>query len=107
MTWWRRGVSIGEDLAGARRRADLTVTQVSKQTCIRDTLIRAIERGDYAVCGGNFYARGHIRAIARVVGADPGPLIAAYDAARPVPQPVPAADLLAPARPVKVRGRAR
>jgi cytoskeletal protein RodZ len=103
MKWWRRGVSIGEDLADARRRAGLTVTQVSKQTCIRETLIRAIERGDYAVCGGDFYARGHIRAIARVVGADPGPLIAAYDAAHPAPQAVPAADLIAPARPVKVR----
>lgn len=101
-------MSIGEDLADARARAGLTVTQVSNQTCIRETIIRAIERGDYAACGGDFYARGHIRAIARVVGADPGPLIAAYDAAHPAPPPVPAADLLAPARPVKVRqpGRA-
>ncbi len=56
------------------------MTQVSQRTRIRETLICAIERGDYDACGGDFYARGHIRAIARGVGADPVPLIAAYDA---------------------------
>ena len=100
-------MSIGEDLAAARRRAGLTVTQVSDKTCIRETIIRAIERGDYAGCGGDFYARGHIRAIAHAVGADPGPLLAEYDAARPAPRPVTAADLLEPARPVKIRERHR
>jgi len=78
-------VSIGEDLAAARRRAGLTLTQVSKRTCIRETLICAIERDDYRACGGDFYTRGHIRAIAHAVGADPGPLIAEYDAAHGPP----------------------
>jgi len=60
-------VSIGEDLAAARRRAGLTVTQVSHKTRIRETLIRAIERDDYRACGGDFYARGprHIRSRVR------------------------------------------
>ncbi len=78
-------MSIGEDLAEARRRAGLTVTQVSQHTCIRETIIRGIEHGDYCACGGDFYTRGHIRAIARVVGADPGPLIAEYDAGHHAP----------------------
>jgi len=93
-------VSIGADLADARRRAGLTVTQVSQRTCIRETLINGIERDDYAACGGDFYTRGHIRAIAKVVGADPGPLIDEYDAAHPAPA-VPAADLVDPATPVR------
>ena len=96
-------MSIGEDLAQARCRAGLTVAQVSQRTRIRQTIIGAIERGEFAACGGDFYARGHIRAIARAVGADPGPLIAAYDAAHRAPPPVPAADLFGPARPVKIR----
>jgi len=79
-------VSIGEDLAAARRRAGVTVTQVSQQTCIRATIIRAIEQDDYRACGGDFYARGHIRAIAQVVGADPVALIAEYDTAHRPPQ---------------------
>lgn len=64
-------MSIGEDLAGARRRAGLTVAQVSERTCVRQTIICGIEGDDYSACGGDFYARGHIRAIARVVGLIP------------------------------------
>ena len=99
-------MSIGEDLAAARRRASLTLTQVSKQTCIRETIIGAIEQDDYRLCGGDFYARGHIRAIAHAVGADPGPLIAEYDAAHTPPHPA-AADLLGPAKVVRIRERHR
>jgi hypothetical protein len=97
-------VSIGEDLAEARRQAGLTVTQVSQRTCIREAIIAGIERNDYGVCGGDFYARGHIRAIAQAVGADPGPLLAGYDAAHPA-QAVTAADLFRPGRPVRVHAR--
>lgn len=100
-------MSIGENLAAARRRAGLTVTQVSHKTRIRETLIRAIERDDYRPCGGDFYARGHIRAIAHAVGADPVPLIAEYDAAHRPPDPGTAADLPAPARPIRIHSRHR
>jgi hypothetical protein len=72
-------VSIGEALAEARDQAGLSVDQVSQQTRIRPVIIRGIEAGDYSVCGGDFYARGHIRSIAQAVGADPGPLIEEYD----------------------------
>ena len=70
---------IGETLARARHQAGLTVAQVSRQTRIRATIIREIEADDYSECGGDFYTRGHIRAIAKVVGADPEPLIQEYD----------------------------
>ena len=74
-------MSIGAALAEARQRAGLTVAQVSERTRIRETVIRGIERDDYSRCGGDFYARGHIRGIARAVGAGPGPLAGEYDAA--------------------------
>jgi len=92
---WRRGVSIGEVLAGARRQAGLTVSQVSHRTRIRETIITAIEGDDYAPCGGDFYARGHIRSIARAVGTDPEPLIREYDSARLMPRALDEADALA------------
>jgi cytoskeletal protein RodZ len=72
-------VSIGETLARARHRAGLSVAQVSEQTRIRPLIIRGIEADDYSMSGGDFYARGNIRDIAEVVGADPGPLIEEYD----------------------------
>jgi cytoskeletal protein RodZ len=79
-------MSVGEELAAARGHAGLTVTEVSQRTKIRETIVRCIEQDDFGGCGGDFYARGFIRAIARAVGADPAPLIQDYDAAhRPPP----------------------
>jgi cytoskeletal protein RodZ len=82
----RCDVSIGDVLAEARRQAGLTVAQVADQTGIRETIITAIEGDDYSACGGDAYARGYIRGIARAVGADPEPLIRVYNAAQPGPQ---------------------
>jgi cytoskeletal protein RodZ len=87
-------MSIGGTLADARHRAGLSVADVSARTRIRQTLIRAIERDDFGACGGDFYARGHVRAIARVVGVDSEPLISEYDAARPGGEPTTMDDLL-------------
>jgi cytoskeletal protein RodZ len=100
-------VSIGDTLAAGRRHAGLTITQVSQRTCIRETIVRGIERGDYSACGGDFYARGHIRSIARTVGLDPEELIREYDATQAPPQPITAADVFEPFTPVKLRERRR
>jgi transcriptional regulator with XRE-family HTH domain len=72
-------VEIGPALAEARTKAGLTVADVSERTRIRRAIISDIERDDYSACGGDFYARGHIRAIAKVVGTDPVQLIDEYD----------------------------
>lgn len=73
------GLSIGEVLFYARRRAGLTIGQLSHRTGIEGSVIGDIERNDYSACGGDFYARVYIRSMARVVGTDPAPLIAEYD----------------------------
>jgi cytoskeleton protein RodZ len=86
-------VRIGETLARARVLAGLTVADVSASTRIRGELIRAIERDDFAACGGDFYARGHIRAIAAVVGIKAEPLIHEYDAEHPSGRPQTLQDL--------------
>ena len=83
----RCDVSVGDALAEARRQAGLTVAQVGQQTGIRETIITAIEGDDYSACGGDSYARGYIRSIARAVGADPEPLIRVYNTAQPGPPP--------------------
>ncbi|MBV8992406.1 MAG: DUF4115 domain-containing protein [Pseudonocardiales bacterium] len=100
-------MSIGDTLAEARRQAGLTVTQVSQRTCIRETIIRGIERGDYSACGGDFYARGHIRSIARAVGVDPDPLVREYDQTHGAPRAISAADVFEPATPIKIKERRR
>jgi cytoskeletal protein RodZ len=100
-------VTIGDALAEARRQAGLTITQVSQRTCIRETIIRGIERNDFSACGGDFYARGHIRSIARAVGAEPEPLIREYDATQGAPEGITAADVFEPSTPIKLRERRR
>jgi cytoskeletal protein RodZ len=98
-------VSIGETLADARRQAGLTITQVSRETRVRESIIRDIEQGEFSACGGDFYARGHIRSIAGVVGADPVPLISAYDAEHGPPGVLRAAEVFEPSTPIKIRER--
>ena len=81
---------IGETLAAARQARGWTIADVSAATRIRSSLIAAIEREDFKGCGGDFYARGHIRNIATVLGVDPAPLLAEFDRQRRVitPQPL-------------------
>ena len=80
-------MSIGVTIAQAREEAGMTVTQVSERTRIRAVIIADIEHDDFSSSMGDFYARGNIRDIARVVGIDPVPLIEDYDAANtPMPE---------------------
>lgn len=77
-------MSIGAGLAQARHDAGLTLDQVSAATRVRRALLEALERDDFEACGGDVYARGHIRSYCAVVGADPEPLLAEFDRARRV-----------------------
>ncbi|MCX4528465.1 MULTISPECIES: helix-turn-helix domain-containing protein [unclassified Streptomyces] len=84
------GPSIGAALKKARIAAGLTVDEVSSTTRVRIPIVHAIEEDDFTRCGGDVYARGHIRTLARAVNLDPTPLIDSYDAAhggRPAPTP--------------------
>jgi len=72
-------VSIGAVLANARHEAGLTVPQVSDRSQVREAIVSDIEDDDYSACGGDAYARGYIRIIARAVGTDAAPLIREYN----------------------------
>jgi len=98
-------VSIGDSLAEARRQAGLTITQVGQQTRIRESIIRGIEADDFSGCGGDFYARGHIRSIATAIGIPAEPLIREYDAEHGAPGAMRAADVFEPSTPIKIRER--
>ncbi|WP_328874175.1 DUF4115 domain-containing protein [Streptomyces sp. NBC_00287] len=83
-------LSVGRALQQARIAAGLTVDDVSNATRVRLPIVHAIEADDFGPCGGDVYARGHIRTLAKAVGIDPAPLLAQYDAdhgGRPAPTP--------------------
>lgn len=69
---------IGSVLADARERIGMSVDQVAERTRIRPHVIEAIEVDDFGPCGGDFYARGHLRTLARVLGVDATPLLADF-----------------------------
>ncbi len=70
---------IGPELAAARTRVGLSVDELAERTRIRPHVIESIEVDDFAPCGGDFYARGHLRTLCRVLGKDPVPLLAQFD----------------------------
>ncbi|MFD8262983.1 helix-turn-helix domain-containing protein [Streptomyces griseoluteus] len=84
------GPSVGTALRQARVAAGLSADDVSNATRIRLAMVHAIEEDDFSSCGGDVYARGHIRNLAKAVHLDPAPLIARFDAehgGRPAPTP--------------------
>ncbi len=70
---------IGPELAAARTRLGLSVDALAERTRIRSHVISSIEVDDFEPCGGDFYARGHLRTLARVLGVDGEQLLATYD----------------------------
>lgn len=80
-------MTIGESLTTARSEAGVSVAEISERTRIRTQLIEAMEQDDFASCGGDFYARGHIRTLAAALGVDSKPLLAQYDQQRGTPPP--------------------
>src|SRR5215210_480688 len=70
---------VGARLAEARSEKGLSVEDLSSRTYIRPAVIRGIENDDFSACGGPFYARGHIRTLARTVGIEESSLLAQFD----------------------------
>ncbi|NLU65671.1 helix-turn-helix domain-containing protein [Streptomyces sp. HNM0574] len=82
--------SVGRALQQARAEARLTVDEVSASTRVRAPIVQAIEQDDFSRCGGDVYARGHLRTLARAVGLDADELVARFDeehGGRPAPTP--------------------
>lgn len=71
---------VGLVLAQARERLGLSIDQLAERTRIRPHVIEAIEADEFESCGGDFYARGHLRTLSRVLGVEVAPLLDEYDA---------------------------
>lgn len=70
---------IGPQVAAARRSLRLSVDELGERTRVRRHVIEAIEVDDFSACGGDVYARGHLRVLARVLGIDADGLLETYD----------------------------
>ena len=73
-------MALGEFLRKAREDAGFSVDELAHLVNLRPGLIKAMESNDFLPCGGDTYARGHIRNIAQIVRCNPQELLEMYDA---------------------------
>ena len=72
-------MSLGEFLRGARESAGLSVDELAERTSIRAGLIKEMEKNNFVHCGGDTYARGHLRNIAPLISANAQTMIDLYN----------------------------
>jgi cytoskeletal protein RodZ len=71
-------MNLGEVLASARASSRLSIEDLAAITSIRAGLLAEMERNNFSQCGGDIYAKGHLRNIAPKIGLDPHQLIELY-----------------------------
>ena len=69
---------LGEFLRAARESAGLSIDELAESTSIRPGLLKEIENNNFVHCGGDTYARGHLRNIAPKILVDAQTLIDLY-----------------------------
>lgn len=72
-------MNLGQIISSARKSANLTVDSLSSATSIRPTLLKEFEENKFSHAGGDAYARGHLRNIARALNINPEVLLQQYD----------------------------
>jgi cytoskeletal protein RodZ len=63
-------MSLGALITKSRTDAHLSLEDLARATNIPITLLRAMENDNFAKCGGETYARGHLRNMAAKLGID-------------------------------------
>lgn len=72
-------MSLGSLIAKARKDAGLSLEDLAAKTNIRISVLSEIEKNNFEHCGGETYARGHVRNIAAVLKADQKEFIRLYE----------------------------
>ena len=73
-------MSTGTELRDQRESAGLSVEKLSALTSIRMGLISEMESNNFSHCGGDTYARGHLKNIASLLGLEPNHFVEMYNA---------------------------
>ena len=72
-------MSLGSMITKARKDAGLSIDDLSAATNIRGTLLRQMESNNFSQCGGETYARGHLRNIAIKLNVEPKIFLTAFE----------------------------
>lgn len=71
-------MSLGTSIKEARKRAGMSIEKLAERTSIRAALLRDMEVDDFSKCGGDTYARGHVRHIANALNVEPTVFLEQY-----------------------------
>lgn len=71
-------MSLGSAIKEARKRVGMSIEKLAERTSIRAALLRDFESDDFSKCGGDTYARGHVRNIANALGVEPSIFLEIY-----------------------------
>ena len=74
-----RRMTLGSLIAKARRDAGLSLEDLAAETNLRASILREIEDDNFKNCGGETYARGHVRNIAAVLKVDSQEFIRVFE----------------------------
>ena len=72
-------MTLGSTIRDAREAARISLESLSDSTSIRMGLLTEMENNNFKHCGGDTYARGHLRSIANRIGLNPQILLDLYD----------------------------
>jgi cytoskeletal protein RodZ len=72
-------MSLGQAIVKARNSAGMTVDELAKATNLRPSLLKEFEGNDFINAGGDTYARGHLKIIARVLAVAPDEFLDLFD----------------------------
>jgi len=72
-------MALGSLIAKARKDAGLSLEDLAAKTNIRISVLSEIEKDNFEHCGGETYARGHVRNIASILKADQKEFIRLYE----------------------------
>lgn len=72
-------MNLGELLKSAREASGISLEDLAAAISIRPGLLGEIEKNNFVNCGGDIYARGHLRNIAPFIGQEPSHLVDLYN----------------------------
>ena len=72
-------MTLGSTIRDAREAARISLESLSESTSIRIGLLTELENNNFSHCGGDTYARGHLRNIANRIGLNPQILLDLYN----------------------------
>ena len=72
-------MTLGQSISAARKSAGISLDELATRTNIRPSMLREFEDDNFIHAGGDTYARGHLKTIAKVLNINAEDLLVQFD----------------------------